>query len=412
MCIAHQAQGIAEQSTDAFAEKLLTTLNNGALCLMISIGHRSGLLDAMDGLQPSPPLEIAKAANKLNPSLGDTAFLYESIATGIMRSLNDFVADEMSEQAMALINRDESRHIAVEASGDLLVTDVSLAAVVRVDPVTGLYHLPPSHAAVLTRKNPADNMAVFAQYIPGLANVEDDILECFKNGGGVGYEKFPRFHAVMEEDSGQSVVSSLESHILPLVPGIVEQLKSGIRVLDLGCGRGRALTMLAARFPKSEFLGYDLSEDAIGYAQHNAASAGLTNVKFEARDLSDFDNTAIPEHFDLATTFDAVHDQAFPLRLVKGIRRTLKPDGVYLMQDIHGSSDVRNNLSHPLGTLLYTVSCLHCMTVSLAQGGEGLGAMWGREQAEALLAQAGFQNVKVHRLDHDVQNDYYVARVA
>jgi hypothetical protein len=52
----------------------------------------------------------------------------------------------------------------------------------------------------------------------------------------------PRFHEVMAEDSGQSVLSSLESHILPLVPGLTERLERGIRVLDVGCGRGASST--------------------------------------------------------------------------------------------------------------------------------------------------------------------------
>ena len=282
--------------------------------------------------------------------------------------------------------------------------------IVRIDPVSDKFELPPSHAACPTRANPSDNMAVFAQYIPGLGYVEDEIVECFEKGGGVPYEKFPRFHAVMEEDSGQSVVSSLETHILPLMDGLINRLTEDIRVLGLGCGRGCALIQMASAFPNSTFVGYDLSESEITHARTVASQDELTNVSFEVRDLSDFDETADVEAYDLVTTFDAVHDQAFPLRMVKGIRRTLKADGVYLMQDIHCSSDVANNVDHPLGTLLYTVSCLHCMTVSLAQGGEGLGAIWGRETAEALLAEAGFGSVEIHRLEHDVQNDYFIVR--
>jgi hypothetical protein len=83
---------------------------------------------------------------------------------------------------------------------------------------------------------------------------------------------------------------------------------------------------------------------------------------------------------------------------------------LYLMQDIAGSSHVHNNLDHPLGPFLYTVSCMHCMTVSLAYGGEGLGTMWGREKALQMLAEAGFTNVEVKQLSHDIQNDYYICR--
>jgi len=78
------------------------------------------------------------------------------------------------------------------------------------------------------------------------------------------------------------------------------------------------------------------------------------------------------------------------------------------MQDIHGSSEVHNNLDHPLGTLLYGISTTHCMTVSLAQNGEGLGTMWGQEKARQLLSRAGFTKIAIHQLEHDIQNDYYV----
>jgi len=189
----------------------------------------------------------------------------------------------------------------------------------------------------------------------------------------------------MAEDSGQSVMSSLESHILPLVPGLTDQLARGIRVLDLGCGRGRVLNRLAELYPRSTFRGMDLSQDAIGFARDEAAARRLENVEFIAVDVSDFDARADPESFDFITTFDAVHDQARPLNVLKGIHRALKPTGVYLMQDISGTSHVHRDVEHPIGTFLYTVSCMHCMTVSLAQGGEGVGAMWGEEMTRDYL---------------------------
>jgi 2-polyprenyl-3-methyl-5-hydroxy-6-metoxy-1,4-benzoquinol methylase len=136
----------------------------------------------------------------------------------------------------------------------------------------------------------------------------------------------------------------------------------------------------------------------------------LRNIEFTAVDLSDFDTTAPAEAFDLITTFDAVHDQKKPLNVLKGIHRALRPDGVYLMQDIKGSSHVYNNMEHAIGTFLYTVSCMHCMTVSLAQGGEGLGAMWGEEKTREYLARAGFRSVDKHELAHDIQNNWYVVR--
>jgi 2-polyprenyl-3-methyl-5-hydroxy-6-metoxy-1,4-benzoquinol methylase len=240
--------------------------------------------------------------------------------------------------------------------------------------------------------------------------VEDDIVECFHRGGGVPYERFGRFHDVMAEESAQTVLSVLFTHILPLVSEIAEKLEAGISALDLGCGRGLALQMLADRYPASSFVGYDLSTEAVTHANEQAAERGLENIRFEARDLSTFDVDAEPESFEFVMTFDAVHDQARPLAMLKGIRRSLTADGVYLMQDIRGSSHVERNVDHPGAPLLYMISCMHCMTVSLAQGGDGLGAMWGEEKARELLAEAGFTSVAVHRLEHDVFNAYYVVR--
>lgn len=350
------------EKAGAFAERLIGTLNQGAMCLMISVGHRSGLFDVMRNLPPATSAEIAARAD-----------------------LNERYVREWL---------------------GAMVT----GRIIEIDPATERFRLPAEHAAFLTREAGADNLAVFTQYIPLLGSVEDDIVECFKKGGGVPYARYPRFHDVMAEDSGQSVLSSLESHIVPLVPGLAEKLSTGIQVLDVGCGRGRIINRLAALFPRSRFTGIDLSSEAIVFARREAADKKLPNVEFIVADLSRFDQTAEREGFDLVTTFDAVHDQAKPLNVLRGIFRTLRADGVYLMQDIKGSSDMHKNLDHPLGPALYTISCMHCMTVSLAQNGEGLGAMWGEEKTREYLERAGFRSVEKHELAHDIQNNWYVVR--
>ena len=357
--------GIATLDTaaaEAFGDRLMETMNAGALCLMISVGHRTGLFDTMAGMPPATSTEIAARAR-----------------------LNE-------------------RYVR-EWLGAMVTGHVVLH-----DPADGRYRLPAAHAAYLTRPAAPNNLAALAQYIPQLGSVEDDIVHCFRNGGGVPYARFNRFHEIMAEDSGQSVLPALRDHILPLVPGLIGRMEKGVRVLDLGCGRGLALMLMAEWFPASRFVGYDLSAEAIDYATGEARGRGLANIAFAVRDLSNFDESAKPGAFDLVTTFDAVHDQAKPAAMLRGIRRTLADDGVYLAQDINGSSHVHHNVGHPIGTLLYTVSCMHCMTVSLAQGGDGLGAMWGRETAERMFREAGFATIQRHELGHDIQNCYYVCR--
>jgi SAM-dependent methyltransferase len=348
------------ERAEAFAGRILDVLNSGSLAIMISVGHRTGLFDAL--------------------------------AAG-----EDVTSEELARGA-ALDERYVREWLAAMTTG----------RIVEYEPSSGRYRLPAEHAAWLTRAASPDNMAVTAQFIPILASVEDDIVRRFREGGGVPYERFGRFHEVMAEDSAQTVLSALFADILPLVPGAEERLERGSSLLDLGCGRGRALIMLAERFPQSRFVGYDLSPDAIAFAGDEAAQRDLDNVEFQVRDLSTFDVDADPERFDFVTTFDAVHDQARPLALLRGIRRTLTADGVYLMQDIAGSSHLHENLDHLAGPFMYTVSTMHCMTVSLAQGGEGLGTMWGEQKARELLVEAGFGSVEVHQLEHDPFNAYYV----
>jgi ubiquinone/menaquinone biosynthesis C-methylase UbiE len=362
MSDADQKPEMDSTKAQAFAGRLLGVLNDGALCLMISVGHRVGLFDAM-------------------------------------RELPTATSDELARRA-GLNERYVREWLGAMVTGGL----------VEIDAANGRYRLPAEHAAFLTRAAGADNMGVFTQYISLLGVVEDDIVECFKTGGGVPYAKFPRFHAVMAEDSGQSVLSSLESHIVPLVAGLSDRLESGISVLDVGCGRGRIMNRLAELYPKSRFTGIDFSSEAVLFAWREAAEKKLRNIEFMVKDLSRFDDEAELEAFDLVATFDAIHDQAKPLNVLKGIYRTLKNNGAYLMQDIKGSSHVHKNIDHPMGTLLYTVSCMHCMTVSLAQGGEGLGAMWGEEKTSEYLQRAGFRSVEKNELAHDIQNNWYVIR--
>ncbi|MGV7221929.1 MAG: class I SAM-dependent methyltransferase [Nitrospinales bacterium] len=348
-----------EKKSNKFSEKLVDTLNQGALSLMLSIGHRSGLFDAMAGMDPATSEEIAEKAG-----------------------LNE-------------------RYVR-EWLGSMVTGDV-----VEYDPDEKSYFLPQEHSAWLSRNCKEDNIAIFAQYISQLGSVEDQILNCFINGGGVPYSSFKRFHEIMEEDSGQSIVPVIVDKVIPLMDGMKESLIEGINVLDVGCGRGKALLQLAKAFPDSNFTGYDISNETIDHANKIAVREGVTNLSYEVRDVSNFQED---EKFSLILALDAIHDQANPGQVLKNIYHSLSPQGKFMMQDISGSTHVHNNVEHPLGTLLYTISCLHCMTVSLAQGGEGLGAMWGVEKAQEMLRETGFTKIDINNFEHDIQNSYFVVQ--
>lgn len=344
---------------DAFAERMVGALNEAAMVAMTAVGHRLGLFDAM-----------ADASLLTSHEVADRAACAER-----------YVREWLS--------------------------CLAVARVLEHDPATARFRLPPAHAASLTRAASPANIAVSAQFIGMMGAIEDRLCAAFRSGAGIGYEAYTRFHEVMAEDSGQTVVAALDDHILPLIPELRSRLQAGIRVADLGCGAGYALLALAERFPQSTFVGYDLCAEPIAQARQLAHQRGLDNVTFEARDLAERPATG---PFDWITTFDAVHDQADPAALLASIRRALAPGGVYLMQDIAGSSCVHHNHATPLAPLFYAVSTVHCTPVSLAQGGPGLGTMWGEETMRTMLAEAGFSAVACHHLPHDIANVYVVAR--
>jgi SAM-dependent methyltransferase len=118
----------------------------------------------------------------------------------------------------------------------------------------------------------------------------------------------------------------------------------------------------------------------------------------------------VEAEFDLVTAFDAIHDQAHPAAVLGNIRRALRPGGTFLMVDINAQSNLEDNLDLPWASFLYAISLVHCMSVSLGQGGDGLGTVWGVQTAERMVREAGFSDVVVHDLEEDPLNVYFVAR--
>src|SRR5712691_1615483 len=131
---------------------------------------------------------------------------------------------------------------------------------------------------------------------------------------------------------------------LPAVKGLPERLSTGLRVADLGCGTGHAINLMAREYPRSDFVGYDIAEDAIERARAEARAMGLTNAAFEVADV-----TRLPAEtqFDLITSFDAIHDQRDPAAVLRSAAAALAPDGVYLALEPRASSNLEENLANP-----------------------------------------------------------------
>jgi 2-polyprenyl-3-methyl-5-hydroxy-6-metoxy-1,4-benzoquinol methylase len=346
---------------EAFAGEVIGAMNSAFSTLMISVGQRTGLFDKMATLPPSTSDEIAKAAG-----------------------LNE-------------------RYVR-EWLGNMTVTHY-----VEHDPVKGTYFFPPEHAASLTRAAGPGNLAVLSEYLAQMGKVEDDVVEAFRNGGGVPYSKFDRFQELMRQESAAIFDAALVDVTLPLVDGLIAKLESGVDVADVACGAGHAINVMARAFPKSRFTGYDFSEEGIGIGRAEAKEWGLSNATFEMKDAATLD---APSKYDLITVFDAVHDQAKPRKVLENIAGALKPGGVLLCADIAGDSTHAGNMDHPMAPAMYAISTFHCMTVSLALGGEGLGTMWGKQKAHELFREAGFTSVEERMVEGDFMNVYYLCRKA
>jgi SAM-dependent methyltransferase len=251
------------------------------------------------------------------------------------------------------------------------------------------------------------NLTSLAAMFPLLSRVVPEVVQAFRAGGGVPYSRYqPDFTDLMDGRSRPRYREFLFTRYLGAPQGLLERLEAGLRVADVGCGTGFCINLMAQRFPRSRFVGYDFSELGLARARAEAREMGLDNVSFVARDVAEL--PAEPP-FDLITAFDAIHDQVAPARVLSRVRQALAPGGLFLMLDVHASSHLEENVQAPMAAFVYTVSTLHCMTVSLAHGGAGLGTAWGHQVATRMLHEAGFAEVQYFpRVDP--LNSLYVAR--
>ncbi len=359
-----------EVEREAFLKKMIDILNYGALNLAMAIGYRTGLYDALDAFDHPETLSNMAEKSGLNPR-----YVKEWLGVMVTGGIVEMSRGEDGESR---------------------------------------FHLPKAHGDIIARRAGDSNLGVYTQEIPILtASAMDVVVERFHTGQGVDYGHYPRFQAFMSELADAKHRQVLIEKFLPSVGDgrLVQGLTDGIRVCDLGCGEGTALLLMAEAFPASRFTGIDLSEGAIREARRSSQHRGLANVEFVIADAVKLKEcTGFKGVFDYVTAFDAIHDQTRPLEALNGIYYILADGGAFSMVDIAAGTSLADNLSHPMGPFLYTVSLMHCMPVGLVDGGTGLGMMWGREMAVEMLGQAGFKHVEVVEMPHDPFNLHFYCR--
>jgi SAM-dependent methyltransferase len=347
---------VDEQAAEEFAGRLLQLYTGAALTYLIEIGRRTGLLDAA-AAGPATSHELAARAG--------------------------------------LAERYVREWLGAMATG----------GIVEYETATGHYWLPREHAACLTGGG-VDDLAPLAYLTVVLAKHVPAVSEAFRSGGGVAYSAYlPELHDVMEALWGPIYDSLLVDQIVPLAPGLAPKLAAGARAADVACGTGRALTVLATAYPASTFIGFDFDSTAIERARTRAAELNLINLSFQTRDAA---TLTVNEPFDAVFVFNALHDQAAPAAMLQRIHDALAPGGTLLMNEPRLSSDLDDNLANPMAPFIYAVSTLHCLTVSLAVEGAGLGTAFGERTACQLLADAGFGKIAVHDAPGDPGNAIFV----
>ncbi|MCK8600676.1 class I SAM-dependent methyltransferase [Desulfoferrobacter suflitae] len=354
----------------AFSEKMVEVLNYGAINLAMAIGYRTGLYDVLDTFDTPQPITAIARESGLNP-----------------RYLQEWMGVMVTAGIIEISHSADGEH---------------------------RFFLPKEHADYITRRAGNSNLGVYTQEIPLLTLCAmEEVFQGFHTGQGIDYHHYPKFQSFMSELADAKHRKILVDQFLPSVDEgkLVERLKRGIHVCDVGCAEGVAVLLMAQAFPNSRFLALDLSPEAIRMAREGAHRRQVTNVEFLILDAATLEtHERFSQRFDYVTAFDSIHDQTRPMETLRGIHHILADGGLFSMVDIAAQTDMAENLDHPMAPFLYTVSLMHCMPVGLVDGGAGLGMMWGRQKALEMLKKAGFKDLEVVEMPFDAFNWHFLCR--
>lgn len=352
----------SDEALKLFSFRVFSKLEGAVTAAMIHLGDRLGLYEALHAAgQPLTSAELA-----------DRAGLQE-------RWVREWAYNQAAAQLLT-VDDDERFGLSREAA-----------------------------AVLATPDHPAFGMGMFHR-LPQMMQALEHVEESFHTGVGHDYDSHGSEGAVGIERSFEPWNNAnLLAVVLPALDGVVERLRRGADVIDIGCGAGSAVLLMAAAFPASTFRGYDISEFALERATAKLQVSQLTNATFH-----DPRRSALPtDHsVDFVTTFDCIHDMTHPQAVMEAIGAALKPDGTWLLVDIKALDTFQQNArKNPMASLMYGVSVLSCMSSALSEpGGEGLGTLGLSEnRARAMAAQAGFDSFRRLEIDHPV-NAFYEVR--
>lgn len=268
---------------------------------------------------------------------------------------------------------------------------MTAAEYVRYEPATKRFLLPPEHAAVLADEESPLFMGGGLEGLVPAVLVTSKVQQAFRTGRGLSYSDFiPEAFESMARWSAPGFKHQLVQKWIPAMPQVESRLREGGSAADIGCGEGLASIVLAKAFPNSRFWGYDLHAPSIERARAGAMAAGVASrLTFEV-----VDGASLPARkFDFISTFDVLHDSADPEGIVRSVHRALAADGTYLASEPGLSPNLEDNIN-PIGRMFYAAALLYCMSVSLGQGGPGIGSDVNPEMVSKWGKAAGFSRFR------------------
>jgi SAM-dependent methyltransferase len=263
---------------------------------------------------------------------------------------------------------------------------------VTYDPDSDRYTLPDEHALALADEDSPFYILGVYDSIASLYADEDQLLEAFRSGRGMGWHEHDhRLFRGTERFFRPGYRGHLVSEWIPALDGVQAKLERGAKVADIGCGHGASTIIMAEAFPNSQFVGFDYHEPSIERAEEAAEDAGVGDrISFEVAAAKDYPGSG----YDLVCVFDCLHDMGDPVGAAAHVRETLEGDGTWMIVEPFANDRVEENLN-PVGRIFYGASTVICTPASLAQEvGLALGAQAGQARLTEVLNQGGFTRVR------------------
>ncbi len=343
-----------------------------------------------DTLTPATAIDPDQLQSLVEQAVGDfgavlsAALVVVGDRLGLYRALAEHGSSTPAELSAATgtVERNVREWLSAQAAAGYVTYD---------GPDPDRFSLSPEQAEAFTNEgSPAFVVGGF-QVVTAAAKADEKVTEAFRGGEGVGWHEHHRdLFEGTERFFRPGYAANLVDAWLPALDGVVEKLRSGGRVADVGCGHGASTILMAQAFPASTFVGSDYHASSIGEARAAAEVAGAGNAGFEVASATEFG--AAP--YDLVCYFDCLHDMGDPVGALRHARTQLAEDGVVMLVEPQAGDTVADNLN-PVGRVFYGASSLICTLASQSQDvGLALGAQAGEARLTEVAREAGFTRVR------------------